>query len=90
MSMRKKLAKGAAYAVAPKLSFAALNPKKAAFAKAASWAMDRAMPERRRRSRRSMAMKGIGAAALAVPVGLWLGRRFLGSREEELRIGAHA
>lgn len=82
MGMRKKIAKGMAYAAAPKLSFAAFNPKKAAFAKAASWAMDHVTPERRRRSRSHMAMKGLGAAAVALPVGVWLGRRFLGNEPQ--------
>ncbi|HUE96867.1 MAG TPA: hypothetical protein VMN39_09415 [Longimicrobiaceae bacterium] len=80
MSMKKRLAKGAAYAADPKLTFSAFNPKKAAFAKAASWATDRISP-RRRVSKSAMAMKGIGAAAVALPIGLWLGRRFLGNEE---------
>ena len=83
MSIRKKVVKGMAYAAAPKLSFAAFNPKKAAFAKAASWAMDHVTPERRRRSKRHMAMKGLGAAAMALPVGVWLGRKYLGNDEHQ-------
>jgi hypothetical protein len=81
MGMRKQLAKGASYAAAPKATFAAFNPGKAAAGKATSWAMDRMMPERRRRSRRNSTMKGLGAAAMAIPIGIWLGRRFWSSNE---------
>lgn len=79
MGMRKQIAKGVGYSAAPKLTFAALNPKKAAAGKAASWAIGRIAPERRRRSRNRNAM-GIGAAAVAIPVGMWLGRRYWNSR----------
>lgn len=83
MGMTKKIAKGFAYSAAPKLAFTAFNPKKAAFVKAADWAMDRVKPQRRRRSRSAMAMKGLGAAAVALPVGMWLGRRFRGSEQQD-------
>jgi hypothetical protein len=87
MGMRKRIAKGMGYAVAPKLTFAALNPGKAAAGKAASWAVDRMMPARRRRARRSMAMKGFGAAAMAIPVGYWLGRRIFSSDTQAETMG---
>ena len=83
MSMRKKVAKGIGYATAPKATFAALNPGKAAMIKAGSWALDHMSPARRRRSRNRSTMTGIGAAAVAVPVGFWIGRRFWSSRASE-------
>jgi hypothetical protein len=75
MGMRKHLTKGASYALAPKLTFAARHPRKAAAVKAASWAMERVSPNRRRRSRMRSTATGIGAAAMAVPIGIWLGRK---------------
>ncbi|MEX2584684.1 MAG: hypothetical protein WD766_15555 [Gemmatimonadota bacterium] len=86
MGMRKKMMKGVGYAAAPKATFAALNPGKAAMVKAASWTMDRVSPSRRRRSRTRSTMAGIGAAAVAIPVGFFLGRRFLGDRQTEHRL----
>jgi hypothetical protein len=83
MGMRKQLAKGAGYIVAPKLTFTALNPGKAAAAKAASWTLDRVSPARRRRARNRSRMTGLGAAAVAVPVGMWLGRRYWTRRSNE-------
>ena len=82
MGMRKQIAKGVGYAIAPKFAFTALNPKKAAMAKVASWAIDRVVPERRRRNRNRNAM-GFGAAALAIPVGVWIGRRLATSRSAD-------
>jgi hypothetical protein len=73
-----RILKAASYAAAPKLTFTALNPKKAAVAKAGQWALGRVMPSRRRPSYGRMAMKGIGAAAIALPVGMWIGRRARG------------
>jgi hypothetical protein len=80
MSMRKKVMKGIGYATAPKATFAALNPGKAAMLKAASWTFDHVTPSRRRRSRTRSAVTGIGAAAVALPMGVWLGRRMWNSR----------
>lgn len=77
MGMKSKLLKGAGYIAAPKLSFAMHHPRKAAMASVAAWAVDHMTPHHRRRrhSGRTTAMKGLGAAAIALPVGLWLGRR---------------
>lgn len=82
MSIRKQLSKGASYAKAPRLTYAARHPNKAAAKKAADWAMNRVSPRRRRRARMRSTMTGIGAAAVAVPVGIWLGRRFLAEHEQ--------
>lgn len=73
-----KLLKAASYVAAPKLTFAARNPKKAALVKAGQWAMDRVTPNRRRNTAGRSALKGLGAAAVALPVGLWLGRKVMG------------
>ena len=81
MSMRKRIAKGVGYTMAPKATFAALHPKKAVYAKAAMWLIDRVTPERRRTHKRSIAA-GIGAAAMTIPLGLWLGRRLMSERTE--------
>lgn len=72
----KKLLKTAAVAAAPKMALAAMNPKKAAALKAGKWAMGRVMRKKRGPSAGEMALKGLGAAAVALPLGLWLGRRF--------------
>ena len=74
--MRTQVSKGMGYALAPKLTFAARHPGKAAAVNAASWAIDRVTPaRRRRRARMRSTMTGLGAAAVAVPVGIWLGRK---------------
>lgn len=70
-----RMIKTASYLAAPKMAFAAFNPRKAAVVKAGQWAMDRVRPQPRKPAYGSLALKGIGAAALAVPVGMWLGRR---------------
>lgn len=84
MGIKRKLLKGAGYIAAPKLAFALQHPRKAAFAKAASWAMNRVGPRRKSSSMGSTAAKGLGAAALALPVGLWLGRRMMGERQPQV------
>ncbi len=82
MDMRKTLAKGAGYAMAPKATFAMLHPRKAAYTKAAGWVVDRVAPSRRRRSRSRTVAAGLGAAAVTVPLGLWLGRRMRSEQQE--------
>lgn len=70
-----RVLKMASYVAMPKLTFAASHPKKAAMIKAGEWALGRVMPQRKRHHAWRTALKGLGAAAVAVPVGLWLGRR---------------
>ena len=72
---KRKIAKAAAWAAAPKMMFAAKNPRKAALIKAAGWAVDRVRPQRSRSHVGRNAAVGLGAAAVAIPLGLWLGRR---------------
>jgi hypothetical protein len=83
MGMRKRVLKGIGYATAPRLTFAAANPKKAAFGKAAEWALGRVAPERKKSRNRSNTLTGLGAAAVAVPVGFWIGRRFWSSSSHD-------
>ncbi|HEV2147906.1 MAG TPA: hypothetical protein VGR37_10930 [Longimicrobiaceae bacterium] len=72
---KSKIVKAAAWAAAPKMMFAAKNPRKAALLKATRWAVGRVRPEPKRSLTGRNAAVGLGAAALAVPLGLWLGRK---------------
>jgi hypothetical protein len=80
MGIRKQMLKGVGQAVAPRLTRAALNPRKTAFKAATSWALDRTAG-RRRQSARNLGMIGVGAAVLALPLGIWIGRRISRSGE---------
>jgi hypothetical protein len=82
MGIGKRVLKGVGYATAPRLTFAATNPKKAAFGKAAEWAIDRVAPNRRKSRNRNNTLTGLGAAAVAVPIGFWIGRRFWSASSE--------
>jgi hypothetical protein len=73
--MRKQLVKRAGYAVAPIASGAALKTGRKAVERAASWALDQATGARRRRARRQRWLAGVGAAALTIPFGMWIGKR---------------
>ncbi|HEV2132512.1 MAG TPA: hypothetical protein VGR27_15465 [Longimicrobiaceae bacterium] len=79
--MIKKVLKGAAWAKAPRLMFAAKNPRKAAVLKAVDWATGLVTPRRKRRSTGKLALQGLGAAAVALPLGLWVGRKVRGGSE---------
>ncbi len=87
--MIKKVIKGAAWAKAPRLMFAARNPRKAAVLKAVDWATGLVTPRRKRSSAGRKALQGLGAAAVALPIGLWVGRKVrggnapTGGRQEE-------
>ena len=74
MGMRKRIAKGLLYTAAPKLTFAALHPKKAAAGKATSWAMSQ-LGHKPRHHSNHLGMIGLGAAAIALPLGVLIGRR---------------
>lgn len=75
MGMKNRLLSAAGYAAAPRLAFALQHPGKMAVASAAGWVANRISPRRRHSSRGATAAKGFGAAAVALPVGMWLGRR---------------
>ena len=79
MGMRRRIAKEVGKRVVPKLTFAA---KQVATKKAASWAMNRVSPSRRRQNRNRVI--GLGAAVIALPIGLWLGRRFLMNKSDTM------
>ncbi len=76
---KSRIVKAAAWAAAPKMMLAARNPRKAALLKAAEWAVGRVRPQPKRSSAGRNAAVGLGAAALAVPLGMWVGRKL---REE--------
>jgi len=82
MGMKRKVLKAASYAAAPKLTMLANHAGKAAWMKAGGMALERMMPERLRprpkRSAMGMAARGLGAAAVAAPIGWWLGRKMNG------------
>lgn len=72
-----RIMKTASYLAAPKLTFAARHPRKAAIAKAGQWALGRITPRRKPQTGRR-ALQGLGAAAVTIPLGLWLGRQMRG------------
>jgi hypothetical protein len=47
---------------------------------AGKWAAGQMM-RKHRASMGSMALKGLGAAAIAIPVGMWIGKKFLSGDE---------
>jgi hypothetical protein len=77
MGIKKKIIKSVGYVAAPKLSFALDMPRKAAMLKAASMAVGHLTHRRRKPSMAMTTAKGLGAAALALPLGIWLGRRYM-------------
>ena len=50
--------------------------KKKMLVKGATWAADRVV-SRNRRAVVGLAFKGLGAAAIAIPIGFWLGKKVL-------------
>jgi hypothetical protein len=78
-----RLLKTASYIAAPKLTYAARHPRKAALLKAGAWATGLVMSRRSRSSRGMTAMKGLGAAAIALPIGMWMGRRMMNRQEPQ-------
>jgi hypothetical protein len=76
MGIGKRVLKTAAWVKAPRLMFARRHPKKAALLAATGWVTNRVLPQRRRRSSFTRtAVQGLGAAAVAIPLGIWVGRR---------------
>jgi hypothetical protein len=64
--MVRSLIKLAAYSKAPRATFAVLHPGKALRVKKFGWDLRHAAAPR---------VTALGAAAIALPLGLWLGRR---------------
>jgi hypothetical protein len=76
MGVARKALKTAAWVKAPKLMFARKHPRKAAVLAATSWLTGRLGSRRRQQtSFARTAVQGLGAAAIAIPVGIWVGRR---------------
>ena len=71
------LLKTAAKHAVPHLATLTRGRKKRMLARAGKWAAGQVMRKQSRSSMGGMALKGLGAAAIAVPVGMWLGRRLL-------------
>lgn len=63
--MIRTIAKAIAYSKAPRTTFAVLHPGKAVRYRKFKWDMRHAYAPR---------VTALGAAALALPIGLWLGR----------------
>lgn len=75
MGIRKRVVKKVGSSDLPKAARGALHTGRHRVERVTNRALDRAIPSRRRRTRRRAALAGLGAAAAAVPVGMWLGRR---------------
>ena len=75
--------KSAAKHAVPHLATLTRGRKKKMLVKAGRWAAGQVMRKQSRSmgSMGSMALKGLGAAAVAVPVGMWLGRKLLSGDE---------
>ena len=82
MGIRKTVVKKVGSSDLPKAARGALHTGRHRVERATNRALDRAIPARRRRSRRRSALAGLGAAAAAVPVGMWLGRRMRADNSE--------
>ena len=78
MGMRTTILKGIGLAAGRSLASTYFKRGSSAFEDATNRAMFRISPTRRRRARTRAAMTGLGAAAVAIPLGLWLGRRVWG------------
>ncbi|MBW3629544.1 MAG: hypothetical protein KY464_09620 [Gemmatimonadetes bacterium] len=74
------LLKTAAKHALPHLATMTRGRRKKMLMKAGKWAAGQVM-RKKSRSMRSVALKGLGAAAVAVPVGMWLGRKLLSENE---------
>lgn len=71
--MIRSILKMAAYSKAPKTTFTVMHPGKALKMKKFGWDMKHAYAPR---------VTALGAAALALPIGLWLGTRRNGRNTE--------
>ena len=72
--------KSAARHAVPHLATLTRGRKKKMLVKAGRWAAGQMM-RKQRPSMGAMALRGLGAAAVAVPVGMWLGRKLLNGEE---------
>lgn len=81
MGMKTRMVKKIGAMTAPVVLSRMSRSGNRAVSRAGDWAADRLMPNRRRRSPMRIAATGLGAAAVALPFGLWLGRRGRSSDE---------
>jgi hypothetical protein len=75
MGLGKTLMKTAGVAAATKATRSFAKSQGKNLSKATDWATDRIRPRRKRNTLGMTAAKGLGAAAVALPIGIWLGRR---------------
>jgi hypothetical protein len=78
--MNPMLKRAAKHAV-PHLATLTRGRKKRMLVKAGKWAAGRVMHKRARTSMGTLALRGLGVAVLAVPVGMWLGRKMMAGQE---------
>jgi hypothetical protein len=75
----KKLLRTATRFSVPALMTIPKNSRRAAMLKAAQWAVGRVKPEPPKRTpAATLIAKGLGAAAVTLPLGLWIGRMIRG------------
>ncbi len=83
MRLREQLSMGGNHGFTPRLTYASRHPGRAAARRIANDTMDRVSPMRRRRARRRARFTGLGAAMLAIPIGIWIGRMIFADHDEE-------
>lgn len=71
----KRVLETVGWVKAPRLMFARRHPRKAALLAAGSWVANRVRRRRHRPSLARTAAQGLGAAAVAIPLGVWAGRK---------------
>jgi hypothetical protein len=87
MGWKKTAMKTAGLAAAARATRSFASNQGDNLSRAAEWATDRLRPRRKRNTLGLTAAKGLGAAAVALPIGLWLGRRARSNRVETSRSG---
>jgi hypothetical protein len=83
MGIGKKLLKTAAVTTATRVGTRVAREQGENLTRAAGWAMNRVRPQRKRNTLARTAAKGLGAAAVAIPLGFWLGRRSRGTEQPQ-------
>jgi hypothetical protein len=82
MGWKKTAVKTAGLAAAARATRSFASNQGDNLSRAAEWATDRIRPRRKRNTLGWTAAKGLGAAAVALPIGLLLGRRARSNRVE--------
>lgn len=83
MSTKRRLLKAAVVTAAPRLLARVTGSRRRndPLTRATNWATGLVGRRRRRTPVGRLALQGLGAAALAVPLGLWVGRKVRGEEE---------